>query len=310
MLSGAALKALSPQATLQLQRGRCLRHRLSTSGCRNCFEVCAQNALSWTDQGLHWNEANCSGCLLCAAGCPTEALSSNNLAIGDLLTRLSEVDKPVLACSNRPETLGHARVHCLGLLADPDMLLILQLALGKELRLNLTACGDCENQRILVPLLQAVEKIPADSTDRSGSIHPVTAKKHLDYQEKSCTRREFFGFLNHRSRQAGVSLVDRLQTGQEKGNYGNKTLPLRRRLALQLTSESSPANALVRRQLLPELTISENCNGCTRCIGICPTGALQSPDRHGEPPAINLERCIGCRLCSEFCKLSAISLTS
>jgi len=310
MLQSTAFKLLVPQDTLRIERGRCLRHRLSISSCRNCFAVCATGAMSWTENGLHWDQEKCSGCLLCTANCPTDALASNQLPLSDLLQRLDEVDTPLLACSFNPQTQGHARVPCLGLLADPQLLLVLQLALGKELRLNASTCTTCENSRILPPLHQSAQQVAELTQGLPGAVKVIESAPELDYREKSCSRREFFTFLNRRSRQTGLSLVNRLRLDTTSGSYGKKSLPLTRQVLLQLGKASSPVREMLDTRILPELTFKPECSGCTACVGICPTGALASPDIRGNQPEAKKDRCTSCNLCVEFCRQAAITVTT
>lgn len=309
MLQSTAFKLLTPQDTLQIERGRCLRHRLSISSCRNCFAACASGAMSWTETGLHWDQEQCSGCLLCAAGCPTDALTSK-LPLSDLLQRLDEVDTPLLACSFNPQTQGHARVPCLGMLADPQLLLVLQLALGKELRLNASSCAACENCRILPALRLSVQKVAELTSGLPGSVKVIDSTPELDYREKNCSRREFFTFLNRRSRQTGLSLVNRLRLDTTSSSYGKKSMPLTRQLLLQLGKASSAVKEIIDTKILPELTFASDCRGCTACVGICPTGALTSPDIRGNKPQIKRDRCTACNLCVEFCRQTAITVTT
>ena len=310
MLTGKILNALTERSALRIEPGRCLRHRLSVSGCRHCFHACATGAMTWTDSGLKWHEDKCSGCLLCVAVCPTDALTSVSLALGDLLQRLNEIDTPLLACTLNPQTQGHARVPCLGLLADPDLLLVLQLALGKELHLNASACADCANYRTLEPLKVAVQQTQELAVESTGAIQVIESTSQLDYREKNCSRRDFFTFLNRRSRQTGLSLVNRLRVDTSSGSYGKKSLPVLRKLLLQLGNSSPAVRELLDTKILPELTFNSACKGCTACIGICPTGALCSPDERGNPPVAVKDRCISCNLCVEFCHQSAVELTT
>ncbi|MFO7813733.1 MAG: 4Fe-4S binding protein [Pelovirga sp.] len=309
MLQSTAVKLLTPQDTLRIERGRCLRHRLSSSSCRNCFTACTTGAITWTENGLHWNQERCTGCLLCVASCPTDALTSNQLAVADLLQRLDEVDTPLLACSFNPQTQGHARLSCLGLLADPQLLLALQLALGKELRLNASACATCENCHILPALHQSAKQVTELAQSLPGAVKVIESAPQLDYREKSCSRREFFNFLNRRSRQTGMSLVNRLRLDTSSGSYGKKSLPLTRQLLLQLGKASCAVREMIETKILPKVTFGSDCRGCTACVGICPTGALVSPDVRGSQPQVNKDRCTACNLCVEFCRQAAITVT-
>ncbi len=309
MLQAAALKLLIPQDVLQLHRGRCLRHRLSSSGCNRCLETCTAGALSWTDTGLVWNENKCTSCLLCVAACPTDALTCTRLTLSDLLPEMNDVEAPLLGCSLKPHTRGHVRVPCLGLLADTELLLVLQLALGKEIRLNLSACGDCENGRIAPELLKTMTKVETLTRGLPGGLRPIYTPDLLNFQEKTLSRRDFFIFLNRRSKQKGLSLVDRLRFSDEPGKYGKKSLPKARQLILQLVAALPAAQRdMLSDQLFPELKITAQCTGCTACVGICPTGALTRPGTRGCAPDVNTERCTACALCTEFCRQQAIQV--
>lgn len=67
-------------------------------------------------------------------------------------------------------------------------------------------------------------------------------------------------------------------------------------------------------RLLPQLEISAECTFCEACVGLCPSGALQSEgDRESAPSSRLLFSwflCSGCGLCQEFCPARAIRLTS
>ncbi len=45
------------------------------TGCETCIERCPMDALTMTDDGLHFERARCIGCGLCATGCPAGAIS-------------------------------------------------------------------------------------------------------------------------------------------------------------------------------------------------------------------------------------------
>ena len=309
MFYGPMLKGLAPPKMLRLERGRCLRHRLSSSGCRRCFMACANGALSWNDDGLCWDERKCSGCLLCAAGCPTGAIVCNEFEIGSLLKRLDESDNPLLACTAKTQAKGHARIPCLGLLANPELLLGLRLASGKELKLNLTACAECGNRRVVEALRRSVDRLELLSGDPPLGIRLIDRGAELGYEERDCTRRDFFNLLKKRSTQAGMSFAGRLQDGPGDSAYGEKTVPGARRLIVRLSEQPGAAVERIEK-LFPVLQMSDACDGCGSCPGICPTGALEAGAKDGEAPSHDAKRCVACGLCAEFCPRAAIALSS
>lgn len=309
MLSGASpLNLLTPGAVIACDRSRCLRHRFSPSGCQLCMEACPHGAIAWdVAAGLQRDQRACRGCLLCAAVCPTGALAPNEISLVALLQQLSEVGQPVLACSTRPAGQGHARLPCLGLLADPELLLAFQLLLEKPLKVNLTGCIDCHNAAICAPLADACAQLQALQLDGLAPIHLVTAADELGFQEKAVSRRELFSLLRSKTRQGAATALERIR--QAPGRiFRDKALPSGRTLLLKVL-EHLPDRQLAARIALvfPKLEWSKDCTGCTGCVGICPTGALTAAEASGAPPDFQSTLCTDCQLCMEFCRHSAIT---
>ncbi len=310
MLPGAhALRALTPMDRLLIQRGSCVRHRFAASTCSACFDICPTKAFDWRETGLHWEAGQCQGCLLCVASCPSGALQGSEISFVSLLQELTKVDRPVLACSARPETLGHARLPCLGILAHTELLLAIQLALGSPLQLNLTACADCQNNAIIEPLQKTLKKLDKVPTMQPDSIELIREEKQLHYQERSCSRREFFSLLRNRSQHAGSCIAERLQAENNPVAYGVKELPATRKLLLQIFEYLPAARKEISATLFPHVKFSADCRACTGCVGICPTGALLPPEENGSPPAFQAESCTGCKLCEQFCSRSGLKIT-
>ena len=61
-------------------RDRCI-------GCRECMDVCSENAIEISAKGLNWNAAKCLFCGTCADQCPAEAL--------DVIGKTMSVDEVV-----------------------------------------------------------------------------------------------------------------------------------------------------------------------------------------------------------------------
>lgn len=56
---------------------------------------------------------------------------------------------------------------------------------------------------------------------------------------------------------------------------------------------------------------AEKCNGCKRCIRVCPSGALEVVDTEdgGRKHITNIARCTRCQQCEESCPQNGIQLT-
>lgn len=309
MLPGSrALQALTPKDRLQLQRGSCLRHRYAKADCRTCFDICRNGAFTWNESGLAWDPGACQGCLLCAAACPSGALRGSEIDFVALLQELKDLDRPILACTTLPQTEGHARLPCLGILANTDLLLALQLALDKPLRLNLTACTNCQNGRIIQSLQHAIKQIQQVCIPRPGRIEAILDESRLQFQERTCSRRDFFNLLRHRSQRAGLCIVDRLQPDAGQGTYGAKQLPFSRLLLVQVFEQFPEPPQNISQHLFPRRSTGVQCRGCTGCVGICPTGALTAQSESAGTPAFSAAHCIACGLCETFCTWGGIKI--
>lgn len=309
MLSGSyALRALTPEDKVIVQRSRCLRQRYAKSACRICFSACPADALSWNDQGLSWNAGLCQNCLLCVGQCPAGAFAGGEINLLGLLEDLAKVEQPVIACSMMPKQHGHAFIPCLGMLADPELLLALSLALGRRLRLNLVACQGCVNQAIMAPLQQALRTAVEHMPQLEKQVVVVSEPTELNFQERTYSRRELFGLLKNQSQRAGGCIISRMQALPQDSNFGTKALPQSRVLLLRVLKQLPDIKQQLGPRLFPERISHASCRSCTGCVGICPTGALTPPHEAGQPPRFIAEYCIACHLCEDFCRHSGIEI--
>lgn len=306
MLTGKALQLLACQSGVRVERSRCVLHRFKPAGCGNCFAACPTGAIRWGDEGLEWQEAECRRCFLCVAACPSGALGVRDFALVPQLRSLGQQDKPVLSCSGMPESKGHARVPCLGLMSDPELLLVTMLAVGKPLQLNMTHCATCPNNAVIAPLSSVLPLV----RDLIEEVRLVTAEADLDHREPGVSRRELFRILRSKSREVAGSLADSLQSAPAK-SYGDKVIPEARFLLLQLLGKlSTERRAELSARIFPTIEIKAFCSGCTGCVGLCPTGALLPPSTPGTPPTPHPQNCTECGLCTAFCRTEAIRITS
>lgn len=307
MLPNPALKLLLAHQGLKVERSRCVQHRFNPTGCDRCFKICPSEAMRWTDAGLHWQEADCRRCLLCVSVCPTGALVGRELPFVQTLKKLGAEQQPVLACTGRPSTTGHARLPCLGLLSSPELLLVASLAMGKPFQLNLTECAECPNA-VILPCLEKAAVAVAEIADHARLIRE---ESELVFHEVGVSRREFLSILRRQSKASVVSLADALHELPDR-SFGDKSLPARRLVLFQLLKRLPEGQRTALTELLfPRIDISgDSCTGCTGCVGLCPTGALLPPVIQGSPPKTHTQNCTECGLCTAFCRTGAIRISS
>jgi len=171
-----------------------------------------------------------------------------------------------------------------------------------------------------------------------GHIRLIEDKSDLQYQAIPYDRRGFFGALKKLTMEGAASLLDSAADQNQMSSYGDKVLPLKRRLLNSVLSvmieknvpsrEDRGDEAVLLRKVLNNyyynLVLDNNCDKCFACAGMCPTGALKgshiSDDEqpHLNPPLVRWELkggllfdtsfCSGCGLCSDFCSKRSISV--
>lgn len=300
-LSGYALKALAPETAVTVDRSRCVRHRCTANRCSKCMDNCPTDAISWGRGGLHIDSGACTQCLACLPVCPTAALTSPGLSLPRLLSDLAEHPLPVLGCNGEPDSDAHARLSCLGYLAHPELMVLFALVFPDGLHLNLTACNECANGHILDSVAVAHGRLK--DLVPGHAVRLIRNREELEFQAPSLSRRQFFQFFRERSASAAAAMVGRLQESTEQEPYGNKRVPATRALLLKAIA-ASPAEKqhTIGNQLFGKISFTSDCTGSKRCVGVCPTGAIQSSGADGKRPMFDQTLCVSCYSCQAFCR--------
>lgn len=304
-LGNYALKALTPESAVIIDRSRCVRHRCAANACTRCIDACPAGAISWNESGLGIDAGACTQCLSCLAVCPTAALASPGLSLLRLLSDLAEHPRPVLGCTVQPDMDAHASMSCLGYLAHPEVMTLLALVFADGLQINLTSCGTCPNNH----MVQEVEMAHRQVGDLvpGHAIKLITTCDELDFQAPSMSRRQLFSLFKERATRVAATMVGRLQSVGTSQSYGSKQVPVIRLLLLKALQESSKTLRLhIADRLFGKISFTGQCTGSERCVGVCPTGAIQSSDEDSGPPEFNQNLCVSCNSCQAFCGNQAV----
>ena len=300
-LGGYALKALTRETAVTVDRSRCVRHRCTANPCTKCMDVCPTGTVSWGQGGLHIDTGACTQCLACLSVCPTAALASPGLSLPRLLSDLADHPLPVLGCKGQPDTDAHARLSCLGYLAHPEVMVLCALVFPDGLHVNLTACDGCSNGHILDRVGAAHGRLK--DLVPGHAVKLIRNREELEFQAPSLSRRQFFTFFRERSTRAAAAMVGRLQDNAEQQSYGNKQVPAIRALLLKAIAASPAAKSrTIGDQLFGKITFTSDCTRSKRCVGVCPTGAIRSADADGNLPVTDQTLCVSCNSCQAFCR--------
>jgi ferredoxin len=306
-LGSHALKALTPQGAVTVDHSRCVRHRCKRNECRLCLDVCPVDAITWDEQGLQVSAQGCTQCLRCLSVCPTAALQSPEFSLWQMFADLAGHECPVLGCSHHPGVKSHAQLACLGLLAHPELMLLLGLVFKEGVQINLTCCEDCPNGHIQDGVHAAQDRLKSLLPDHKVTL--ARGRDRLNYQPASLSRRELFGLFRERSTRTATVMVERLKASSRSQSYGSKQVPLLRTMLLKALEMMPEIRPQVCEQLFGQISFTETCTACSGCVGVCPTGAID-PAEDKSCPVFDQALCVACGSCQAFCRKQGVQLVA
>ncbi len=305
---GRALQALSPQRTVRLTPARCVRYRCRYNDCRRCLDGCPAGALVLEAGELRVLSDRCQQCLHCLAVCPTAALQPAEFALTRALADLAQHSAPVLGCFRHRDSGAHARFPCLGYLAHPELLPLLALVFPEGVQIDISGCATCVCAHVLPGMKQAMTHL--DEMFPEHRIRFVALAQDLDFRPPALSRRELFGLLRRGSQRTAAVMLERLQSGMTmRGSYGDKQLPAIRALLLEMReSMSGEWQSRLVLHGFGRITFTEMCEGCGRCVGVCPTGAIDHGEGRRALPIFDTLYCVACGSCQAFCSRQGVRI--
>jgi ferredoxin len=327
-----------PGPALEYIGARCQRRRFIRSGCDLCARECPVQALYPGEGEVRIDEERCTGCLACTAACPTEALVGRDARLAKLPARILTGTGEVTLCCEKAIRSGRELIlPCLGGLSREHLAVLALTAGGVTLLLN--PCRDCHSAWVPELLQRRLDELRESWADREAippiRLHfaaepppapaPGTAPAPSQPGGDSSPgppaapadppdRRDFFRAFREISFHAAVETWGTLreEPGPKEEQWAStKHVPSRVSLLRQVLERLPAARRSLLAPLLPELTVSPACTFCEACVGLCPSGALESEvDEESSRLFFHWARCSACGLCREFCPSKAISISS
>ncbi|MBI5212444.1 MAG: 4Fe-4S binding protein [Nitrospirae bacterium] len=314
MLKGKIIdKALNAGDCIETDRSRCMRMRFNRNECNRCIEQCRSEAIE-ISHDVSISSDKCSECMLCVSSCPSDCFEIKGhdfySVIGKLRKLQPSIDSPVLGCRSNTKKPHHARTYCFGYLSE-EHIIALYLYMQNPLQIDMTGCADCKNGFIADTLQKRIAAIEAKTSLKiSGRIKPVRDIAELDFQDISYDRRGFFKALKNLTFIQAAGLFDNEESIEHTQSYSAKKLPFKRELlnrAIKILPDE------IQKELLKncyyDVNVTETCNNCFACVGMCPTGALKIENKDDDRELFfSTSLCNGCGLCKDFCMACSVNI--
>ncbi len=296
---------------LKIDLGNCVKVFAKNSTCTKCEEICPHSAISYIDNVPNVSD-QCTDCGGCIGVCPTEAISLKTFDTLEFIFSFLENDESLISCKKN--------IPCLATLSVENLISI--ALLSKETILDLGHCATCP---IADPLLNQIntnileantflKEIQSDKQIISNDVHYEESIK-----EDEPDRREFLkrfsvkGAIKSKVEFEQI-IEDSQQTlsQEDTANIRKKVIPNKRKLlfmALKRVNKPNFYHSFMHEELsfVSQKNINDNCDNCSMCYRICPTGALQSNKRQTKIDFDPL-MCVKCSLCHDVCAPNAITL--
>jgi len=294
----------------------CAHSRAKKSGCNNCLDVCATQAIVSNGDTIKVDPYLCQGCGTCATVCPSGALTYQYPRVVDLGLRV----KTLLAAYRTaggadPVLLFHSTEAGRGLIdllarrgkGLPARVIPLEIwstdAVGIDLLLGAYALGAAQ-----VAVLGAGSHDLAPLRRQAGFAQTILSALGYAGEHFRIVDAEDYRSLEAQlwdwAPAAGVATVAEF-----------RLLPAKRTtldFAIDHLAKHAPTPqreiALAAGAPFGTIAINDACTLCMSCVGACPAGALKAA---ADAPRLSFleTQCLQCGLCEKSCPEHAIALT-
>lgn len=300
----AAVDAIMNAPHPELDRRQCWNLHPHRKACTACKDICPFADDIFTRPNLVKSWDPCSNCGLCVSACPSRCISPSPDQIQRDAGEADQTDDALwIGCekSTRKNTVVR---ECIAALSWETMA---YLALNKRIVLDLTPCGECENDVCAALLRQNLTRLveffgqPLFDARFTLAYEPDEAL----YQPKELSRREAFSKVTLGSRQNTrqlMHMIPSLRSEMDNASLDFKLL-LHQRTKQLKTVYDPPLHYGVQ---MPNIT--DKCFGCDKCEKSCRAGALRLEDQPDGQTRIVLTpwKCSECGLCVNACTVHAI----
>lgn len=311
---------------------QCSRHRVPSSGCHECADICPERALFIDSEGdVVIDSKACLGCGLCSAVCPTEALALGRFdpkaLVSAIAPRAEDTEVAYLTCSQIPRKVTPdpriTVLPCLGVLTREVIYALLAEHPNLAIFLPLEACQNCDwgvGEKLYTQAIDEAERWSGRAVGYENNKRALRLGPNRDTQRQK--------FVKDAMTELGGKVIRSTPTGRKVSRVtdllrGNPLTTFAERFGAFTKSDveggAQPAMGSSRAVLLAAIdahrgaagkvkvivskTKADRCTGCKACVKACPLGARHLADGIA---AVERRLCLDCGLCAEVCPADAI----
>ena len=274
------------------------------TGCTRCAEVCPEQAVTLTGDGVQIDQQRCTECGNCIATCPTGALQYLRFSDQQFLEYWAELDvsdTKTVVIGNEAQLHrfwwknGTERFASTFFLEYPNPEALTSMHL-----LTLYGAGA---RRILLLTTEAQKEEGSTFTEQASQTNQILASLGGDLSVVQVTEPEKLSAI----------LVQPVNTQSVRHrvikDQGNRRATLALLLATLLEDQSPSPSTLIGEAFNTFGTIlcdKDNCTQCLACLSCCSIEALQANEEHFALIS-NASHCVQCGSCISICPENALS---
>ena len=298
-----AMDALMKTSHPEINRRQCWNLHPHRTPCTACKDICPFGEQIFTRPNLVKDWDPCTDCGLCVSACRSGCISPSPEQVQrDTSPADTDNDTLWIGCekSGRKNTVVRSCIAALSWEA------LAYLALNKKIVLDLTPCGECENDACAAQLRKELTRL----VDFFGQ--PLfEARFSLAYNEEDhpfhvqeLSRREMFSHMTHGSK-AGTKQLLRMLPGLRSDDDAGVDFRL---MLHQRTKQLKAASETPLRYCYYLPNFTTKCFGCGKCEKACRSGALKLEDMpDGQTRMVVTPwKCSECGVCVAACSNSGI----
>ena len=293
-----AMDALMKTSHPEINRRQCWNLHPHRKPCTTCKDICPYGEEIFTRPNLVKDWDPCTDCGLCVSACRSGCIAPSPEQVQrDTAAADTDSDTIWIGCekSTRKNTVVRSCICALSWEA------LAYLALNKKIVLDLTPCGQCENdlcaEQLRKELTRLVDFFGQPMFEARFSL--AYEEKEYPYHVQELTRREMLEQVSHGSKSGTKKLLQMLPGLRSEEDSGVDFRLLLHQRTKQL--KAAMETPLQYGYYMPKFT--DNCFGCGRCEKACRANALKFEEMPNGQTRMVLTpwKCSECGVCMNVC---------